>query len=445
MLTSCIPNVLGRPHARNSFNYRLTLWALAPLLWVGPAFAAASGDVWITIGADAFGSLQSEASVLDGDQPLRAYERNEGVVLTRVRFEDLEAISEHIHEKYQRCSGFLYHGSLEEARSQLQSSTQNQRLGGPIAYTIDQPALVQSVLSELNEANILSSITALSTNFNNRYYQHQSGVDAVTWIRDLWVGYTFGRPDVTVELVNHSGWAQPSVVMTIPGSNLADEIVVLGGHLDSIASGSSNPNFSAPGADDNASGIATLSEVARAVLANGLRPQRTLKFMGYAAEEVGLRGSGEIAQQHLNDGENVVAVLQFDMTAFNGSSQDVFLYTDFTNGDLTNFLGQLLDTYLTDLTWSNSACGYGCSDHASWHNRGFPAAFAFEARFGQHNGSIHSTGDTVNTFGNTADHAVKFARLGVAFIVEVGVDTVPPMFADGFEAGNVSAWSGEAP
>ena len=52
----------------------------------------------------------------------------------------------------------------------------------------------------------------------------------------------------------------------------------------------------APGADDDASGIATLTEVIRVALANGWKPKRTVKFMGYAAEEVGLRGSNAIAQ-----------------------------------------------------------------------------------------------------------------------------------------------------
>ena len=421
---------------------RWALLALAAVLWMVPSFAASGGDVWITVGADAFSSLRDRAQIRHDGRPLEALETDGPVVLTRVHGADLDAISEHLHERFQRCSGFVYHGSLEEARRHLRQAIPNQRLGGPIPYVIDQPGLVQSVSTQLDQANILSSITTLSTNYNNRYYQHQSGVDSATWIRDLWAAYARTRPDVTVELVQHPGWAQPSVIMTIPGTSLASEVIVLGGHLDSIASGSSNPNFSAPGADDNASGIATVSEVARAALAAGFRPQRTVKFMGYAAEEVGLRGAGEIADDHLANGVDVVAVMQLDMTAFNGSTQDIFLITDFTNSDLTSFLGQLIDTYLTDLTWTTTACGYGCSDHAAWHNRGFPAAFAFEARLGQHNNRIHSTGDTLGHFGNTADHAIKFARLGAAFIVEVGVDAVPALFTDGFESGDVSAWSG---
>ncbi|MCB1036020.1 MAG: M20/M25/M40 family metallo-hydrolase [Acidobacteria bacterium] len=439
---------IRRPQKKRRPRLRFLI-AVAAALWIGaasPSLAAASGgDPWITLGTDAFASLRAHSTILYQGEPLPALEESAGVVLTRIHEADLEAVSQYLHETFERCSGFLYHGSLEEGRAQLRQAASRQALGGPAPYVIDQPALVQSLSDQLDAANILATITTLSTSYNNRYYQHPSGVDSATWIRDLWAGYAFGRPEVTVELVQHTGWAQPSVVMTIPGSSMADEVVVLGGHLDSIASGSSNPNFSAPGADDNASGIATLSEVARVILAQGLHPQRTLKFMGYAAEEVGLRGSQEIAADHQAGGVDVVAVLQLDMTAFNGSAQDILLITDFTNSALTTFLGELMDTYLGDLTWSTSACGYGCSDHAAWHNRGFPAAFAFEARFGQHNSRIHSTGDTTANFGGTAAHAFKFARLATAFLAELGVDAAPALFVDGFESGDTSAWTSQEP
>ena len=80
------------------------------------------------------------------------------------------------------------------------------------------------------------------------------------------------------------------MILTIQGTTFPSEVVVLGGHQDSIA-GSNCTTSRSPGADDDASGIATLSEVIRAAMALGYQPERTVKFMAYAAEEVGLRGS----------------------------------------------------------------------------------------------------------------------------------------------------------
>jgi bacterial leucyl aminopeptidase len=284
-----------------------------------------------------------------------------------------------------------------------------------VGYTIDNAATVQALLPQLSAANILTSIQQLSGNagFLTRFYTSLDGAASTTWLRSLWQGYAAGRPEVTIELFE-TGWAQKSVIATIPGTTLASEVVVIGGHLDSIVSGSSI----APGADDDASGIATISEVFRVLMAHDYRPQRTVKLMAYSAEEVGLLGSKQIVTEHKNAAVNVVGVVQLDMTNFQGSTKDIWLMQDFTNAAQNTFVGNLIDTYV-GATWGTDACGYACSDHASWHNEGYPASMPFEARMTEYNPTIHSTGDTLSVSGNTATHAFKFAKLGVAFIAEL--------------------------
>jgi bacterial leucyl aminopeptidase len=69
------------------------------------------------------------------------------------------------------------------------------------------------------------------------------------------------------------------------------------------------------------------------------------------------------------------------------------------------------------VTYGTSLCNYGCSDHASWNNEGYMAAFPFEANFGQHNPNIHTPNDTFSISG-TAEHATKFAKLCAEFLIE---------------------------
>ncbi|MCG8457421.1 MAG: M20/M25/M40 family metallo-hydrolase, partial [Holophagales bacterium] len=372
-------------------------------------------------------------------------------VLTRVREADLDRISLLIHEAHHRCGGFMVHRSAEEGIAAMERAASPPAAPAPQgsapAYVLDQESLVQALTAELVEANILATVETLSTAFPNRYYNYPSGVASAGWIRDLWQGYATaaGRADVTVELWEHADWAQPSVIATIPGTSRAEQIVVMGGHQDSITGSISHPGSPAPGADDNASGIAVLSEVLRAALVLDFQPQRTVKFMAYAAEEVGLRGSREIALAHRNSEADVVAALQFDMTAFHGSSQDIVLITDNTDPTLNGFVGNLIDFYLPDLLRSVSTCGYACSDHAAWHEQGYPATMPFEAWVGQHNPVIHTTQDNLATLGNSATHAYKFARLGAAFLAELGVDVLPDIFLDGFESGTPIAWSTTEP
>ena len=314
--------------------------------------------------------------------PPVAIEARADAVVTRLAVRDLPAVSALMHEHFRRCSGFIAHDSLEDASLTLERLDQLSSRALTSTFQIGQQPLVGQILADLQAAEILGTISHLSTAYNNRYYLNSSGEQSALWIRDLWQQYASGRADITVETFPHS-FAQPSVILTVDGTTLSDEVVVLGAHLDSIKSGATNtdPLTIAPGADDDASGVATLSEVIRALIINGFTPDRTVKIMGYAAEEVGLVGSGEIAATFLNAGTNVVAVMQLDMTDYNGSVEDIALIDDFTNADLNTFVGTLIDTYLPELQWTTSTCGYGCSDHASWHNRGFPATLPVRNAF----------------------------------------------------------------
>jgi len=209
----------------------------------------------------------------------------------------------------------------------------------------------------------------------------------------------------------------------IEGSTNKDEIVIIGGHADSISGYFGREKARAPGADDNASGIASITEIIRVLMDNNYKPERTLMFMGYAAEEVGLLGSKDIANSFKAQGKNVVGVVQFDMTNHKGSQNlDIVFMEDYTNAAQTKFMGSLIDTYIANVSWGFSRCGYGCSDHASWHNAGYPASMPFESTMGDINHKIHTADDTIDApgSGGTADHAEKFAKLGVSFAVEMG-------------------------
>jgi leucyl aminopeptidase len=354
---------------------------------------------------------------------VEAVASNAGVVVTRLADRDLEKVSSFVHRTTLRCGGYIVHDSRAEAEAAMTAATRASYLPPPADFTIDEQTLVGQLLPELDQANILATFTHLSTAYNNRYYLNTSGEQSALWIRDQWQAMAAGRSDVTVTTYSHAGYVQPSVILTIDGATLPDEVVVLGAHLDSIQGGADNtdPATLAPGADDDGSGIATLTEVVRVLMANGFAPDRTVKFMGYAAEEVGLRGSGDIAADHAAAGTNVVAVMQLDMTDYNGSVEDIALIDDYTNATLTSFIIDLIETYQPTLSWTYTTCGYACSDHASWTAEGFPSAFPFEARFGQYNPTIHTTGDTVATLGNSAAHALKFAQTALAFTVETAL------------------------
>ncbi|PIK13929.1 M20/M25/M40 family metallo-hydrolase [Halobacteriovorax sp. JY17] len=342
----------------------------------------------------------------------------EGISLLEIDEDAIAELSHEMHDKFHRCGGFMVHDSIEEALESLNATeVRNFAKSAPFAdYSITEEETVRDLIAQVSEKNITEVITKLSS-YKNRYYKSQSGVDAVHWIKDRWASLVAHRNDARVELYEHSSWDQPSVILTIDGSS--DETIIIGGHADSIAGFWGRATARAPGADDNASGIATITEVIRVLAGSAYKPTKTIKFMGYAAEEVGLLGSKAIAKSMKQKNANIIGVLQLDMTNFKGSDLDIVMMTDYTNQQQNEFIGTLLDKYLPEVGWGYDRCGYGCSDHASWHGEGYPASMPFESKKNDMNHNIHTARDTIEQSRGGSLHAVKFAKLALSYAVEL--------------------------
>lgn len=406
---------------------KIMLFSASTLLLTQPSYAQDTESVWVTIDPVAAKHYkQVQNSLKPNDELLSIQDTTlQTVNLLKIRPANIAHLSEFMHDNYHRCGGFVAHDSLIEANEYTQqlAAVQNQNLSALAAtYSIDNPQTTQQLINSISPNNLTNTVNSMSS-FYNRYYTAQTGVDASQWLKDYWQQLAATRNDINVEYFTHS-WAQSSVIVTIAGDEEADEIVIIGGHLDSI--NQSNPsNGRSPGADDNASGIAVLSEVLRSIVENDYKPQKTIHIMAFAAEEVGLRGSKDIASSYKSQGKNVIGMVQFDMTGNNGSSEDIVMMTDYTTNAQNQFLGQLIDTYLPNITYGFDQCGYGCSDHASWYQQGFAASMPFESRMADINPLIH----TQNDANFDADHASKFAKLAVSYLAEMAKnagDIVPP-------------------
>jgi bacterial leucyl aminopeptidase len=399
---------------------------------------AQAAPVWITVGDAAWAELQKVAPnaqrVASAQVPVQVPEKRgsaklvagvEGVHAVLVEEDLLPEFVENVHARLHKCGGYVQHDSMAQALAvlhRLQSPSKAARAAAAVpSYVIDNQPLVNAQLPQMQASNILSQIEQLAA-FQNRRHRSTSGVAASDWLLNQWQLLAgAGTRSLRVRQIAHSGWPQKSVVFEFTGSTNAAEIIVLGAHLDSTGSGPFE-TVRAPGADDDASGVASLTEVIRVLVANNFRPKRTVRFFAYAAEEAGLLGSQQIVAATAGERSQVVGVLQLDMTAYQGDATDLWLYTDFTNAPQNQFLANLAATYLPTLTVGYDRCGYGCSDHASWHNAGFAASFPFEASDITYNFALHTVNDTTATFGNQANHALKFAKLALAYAIELGSD-----------------------
>jgi len=316
------------------------------------------------------------------------------------------------------------HGGWMDVTDHQELSAKNNKVGDRLRQVqYPNPShqdYVNNLIPKLSADELRLSNNNLSSHFT-RYYTSDTGVDAARWIEQTFDSFASDHNAVDVSLFPHT-WKQPSVIARFHGNGPnADEIVIIGAHEDSINGPAGIRR--APGADDDGSGTSVVLEVFRVLAQNGFQPSRTVEFQTYSAEEVGLRGSQAIANQYQDDGKVVVAMMQLDMAFYPGrqagQQRYVGIITDYVNDDLTAFVRKLVETYAT-IPWTNTDCGYACSDHASWDKAGYPASFPFEAAFGDDNPYIHSADDTIDKL--DLNHGLQFARVALGFAVELGLD-----------------------
>lgn len=192
---------------------------------------------------------------------------------------------------------------------------------------------------------------------------------------------------VAVESEPISGMAG-NVVGMIPGTDpdLRHEAVVIGGHLDHCGAW---PVFT-PGSDDNASGAATVMAMARAAAEAGLEAKRTLVFVLFGGEEMGLLGSKHFVENLPAPATTVRFALNLDMV---GAGDQIFvlgLKKDPAFADRMQAVSDRLG--LVPKLTGNERIGGGGSDHGPFVDKGWPAVSVFSSG-GDHHG-YHTPADT---------------------------------------------------
>jgi carboxypeptidase Q len=160
-----------------------------------------------------------------------------------------------------------------------------------------------------------------------------------------------------------------NTVTEIAGSDKKDEVVMLGGHLDSW--------HSATGATDNAIGCAVMLEAARILKAIGVQPRRTIRVALWSGEEQGLLGSKAYVEQHFGSFEaqkpeysSLVAYLNIDSGTGRARGASVFGPAQ-TAGVLRDILKPFEDFGVFGAS-ATSSRATGGTDSTSFNNAGLP-------------------------------------------------------------------------
>ncbi len=296
-------------------------------------------------------------------------------------------------------------------------STQNREVTtyDPIFSPVVKLDHIENLLTSIRGDNIVSEIKSLEA-LGTRHVK-ASNASAVTQSIHQKMATLLASKNPSLTDFSHEdiyNTEQKSVIAGLSGINDDNSIVVVSAHFDSINS-KDGDSSQAPGADDNASGVATLYELMRVINDNNLSFQRRVEFHAYAAEEVGLVGSQHIASTYISQNKKVAAVLHFDMTSYRKDPEDskIYLVVNDTSSKLRHTFKTLASTYSLATILEGVVKG-GTSDHRSWFLNGFPSVFPFE-NTASYNPNIHSLNDTSAHLASS-ELLAKYAKLALVFV-----------------------------
>lgn len=272
------------------------------------------------------------------------------------------------------------------------------------------------------------------------------------------------KPTVKVEQQSRTErFTSPNVLAMLPGSDpaLADEYVLLMGHLDHEGvreapdgAAASDEDLIYNGALDNATGIATMLEVARAMAESRDRPKRPILFAAVTAEEDGLLGAQYLAKNPVVGSGRIAGVVNLDMPVLLYDFQDVIAFgaEHSTMGPAVEKAGAGMGVKLTADPLPEQGL-FTRSDHYRFVQEGIPSVFLMTGF--ANGGEKEFTGFLSTHYHKVSDDlalpidwqaGAKFARINYEIARQIAdAPEAPRWYADSFFGKSVAPGAAKAP
>ncbi len=314
---------------------------------------------------------------------------------------------------------------------------------------IAQKAEIQQLVDEVSISEIQAYVDSLCwaggyqsriTYTEGSYYSAEyiasyfESLPSITRVeRDTFYMQYASPPYNTYPLINISAYLE--------GSADDPELIIVGGHHDASAKNESNYDLywdtrKAQGADDNASGVAGVMEIARVLTdpENGYSNKNTIKFIAFGAEEyhpkhAGYHHLGSLYDvMKIDDQElNLAAVIVLDMICYNTITDYIEVISDANSQWLADTVLSCADRYVPDLTTNDHPLpDVPYSDHDSYQQYGYPAILLMEndrpwsdnLPYYTSNPYYHREVDTIGTL--RISQLEKVTKLGLASVAVLG-------------------------
>ncbi len=296
-----------------------------------------------------------------------------------------------------------------------------------IPHDQKEAALIDFYVNEINADSLRSYVLALET-FGTRFCLASNRKEVARWIQNkLW---SFGYAEARLDSFRLNRFyaqtmyetMQYNVIARLNGKVNPDSVYVLGAHYDSVVSDGNDPFASAPGADDNATGVAAMLEVARIMQLHDFTPDYSIEFVAFAAEELGLHGAWDYTEKAL--GMRIGFMLNNDMIGHAPAIPSLWKLKiqRYPNSDSVTQLARHIAENHTLLGVEETTQSIQHSDSWPFYARGFQAIFLCENMFTPYYHTVNDVTNFVNEL-----YLAEMTKVSMGMLVHVNTSQPTPV------------------
>jgi hypothetical protein len=277
---------------------------------------------------------------------------------------------------------------------------------------------IREMLDQVNMDSLEATVQHLQ-DYQSRIWNSDNAYAASDWIasRMQALGLEVEQQPFYANTWMGSGQAAPNVIGIQRGTLYPDVYVVCGSHFDSFSYEAMYGGGSAPGADDNATGVASVLESAR--IMTQYEFEYSIIYCAYGCEEMGLYGSEAYASRCQQEGMDIIGYFNNDMNGYLYGDQ-IHIDCIYPNSvePIGTYYMNVGEVYYPELPIRHVNFNQGDSDHTSFNNHGYMGIYSFED-YENYSPYIHTPNDLIGTSVNSFEMGQQYCQMNIACLAEI--------------------------
>ena len=279
-----------------------------------------------------------------------------------------------------------------------------------IPSVVEENEDVKSLMDAVEIDNLRTTVQHLQ-DYGRRQYNTTQAYEAGQWIYEQFENLGLDVEEFPFSYQGNE--SSPNIIATQWGTKYPDQYIICGSHYDSERMGDGGQEC--PGADDNATGVATVLETAR--ILSEYNFDYSIIYCSFSAEEIGLVGSEAYASFCSDMGMNIIGYFNNDMNGYLHPGNEIhidLIYPDNVDA-IGDYYTNVAEVYFPEMQVRHIDFKNGDSDHTSFNNNGFMGIYPFEDK-DNYSPYIHTLDDIIGTSVNSFEQSERFTQMNIACV-----------------------------